>query len=406
MTNQKPRMDVRAQITSWPENAPRGAVAAFCREHGISKAWFYKIRSRAVKEGQLEAMRLKSTRPLESPHRTASEIEKLALDIRAELERDGWDHGPLSVAAKIRRMGATPPSRATLARIFSRSAVVVSAPRKRSRSSYKRFVYPAPNCCWQMDATDRTLADGTVVVIFQLTDDHSRLAVASLAASGETSDGAMATVALGIARHGVPLKLLTDNGAALNPTRRGFSGQLVTMVTALGVEAITGRPGKPTTQGKNERIHQTLHRYLDKQPVAEDLVQLQAQVDTFDLYYNKERPHQSLDGKTPQEAWDALPTALPPIPPEPAQPLATPVQSVTRTAGPTGRITATGVTIMIGREHAGRTFHVLYDDTDLRIYDNQGNEIQHHARPAKGTRSLGNGKPRGFMATRQVSTKS
>lgn len=63
MTDQKPRMDVRAQIASWPDNAPRGAVAAFCRKHGISKAWFYKIRSRAVKEGQLEAMRLKSTRP-------------------------------------------------------------------------------------------------------------------------------------------------------------------------------------------------------------------------------------------------------------------------------------------------------------------------------------------------------
>jgi transposase InsO family protein len=92
------------------------------------------------------------------------------------------------------------------------------------------------------------------------------------------------------------------------------------MVTALGVEAITGRPGKPTTQGKNERVHQTLYRYLDKQPVAKDLAELQVQLETFGAYDNKERPHQGPDGKTPQEAWDALPAALPPTPPDPIRP--------------------------------------------------------------------------------------
>jgi putative transposase len=52
------------------------------------------------------------------------------------------------------------------------------------------------------------------------------------------------------------------------------------------VEAITGKPYKPTTQGKNERFHQTWFRYLDKQPIAESLAELQAQVDAFDHIYN------------------------------------------------------------------------------------------------------------------------
>ena len=51
-------------------------------------------------------------------------------------------------------------------------------------------------------------------------------------------------------------------------------GQLVAYVTALGVEAITGKPYKPTTQGKNERFHQNLFRYLDKQPIADTLAEL------------------------------------------------------------------------------------------------------------------------------------
>ena len=103
-----------------------------------------------------------------------------------------------------------------------------------------------------------------------------------------------------IRAHGVPQRLLSDNGAALNPSRRGVLGQLVA-TRSLGVEPITGKPYKPTTQGKNERFHQTLFRYLDKQPLADSLEQLQAQVDAFDLIYNTERPHQAFPaGVTPQ----------------------------------------------------------------------------------------------------------
>ena len=83
-------------------------------------------------------------------------------------------------------------------------------------------------------------------------------------------------------------------------------GQLVAYVTSLGVEPITGKPYKPTTQGKNERFHQTLFRFLDKQPLAETLeqlqlqLQLQEQIDRFDQIYNTERPHQGLRAGSPR----------------------------------------------------------------------------------------------------------
>ena len=41
--------------------------------------------------------------------------------------------------------------------------------------------------------------------------------------------------------HGVPQRLLTDNGPAFNPSRRGRIGQLVEHAHALGVETITGK---------------------------------------------------------------------------------------------------------------------------------------------------------------------
>jgi transposase InsO family protein len=175
------------------------------------------------------------------------------------------DHGPIRVHEKMRSLGLDPvPAVSSLARIFRDAGVARAEPRKKPRASYRRFVYPAPNACWQLDATEYVLTGGRKCVIFQLIDDHSRLAVASHVSRGETSEGAIAVVSKGIAAHGVPQRLLSDNGAALNPSRRGVLGQLVAYLRSLGVEPITGKPDKPTTQGKNERFHQTLFRYLQQ----------------------------------------------------------------------------------------------------------------------------------------------
>ena len=121
-------------------------------------------------------------------------------------------------------------------------------------------------------------------------------------------------------------------------------------------DAITGKPYKPTTQGKNERFHQTLFRYLDKQSLAETLDQLQAQVDAFDHIDNTERPHQGLPGRvTPLTAWEATPKAEAPRPqpdrplfdrPEPRQQPAPPV-SMDLPAGTHIRTVTTAGTISL-----------------------------------------------------------
>src|SRR3954452_8417597 len=272
---------VRLVITQWPPEAPRGSVSTFCAEHSISRKTFYEIRKRSLTEGQAAALEPRSRRPRASPSRLSDDVKRQAIGVRAALESSGLDHGPISVHEKMRSLGMEAPSVASLARIFRDAGVAKVEPRKKPRASYRRFVYPAPNACWQLDATEYVLTGGRKCVIFQLIDDHSRLAIASHVSWGETSEGAIAVVSKGIAAHGVPQRLLSDNGAALNPSRRGVLGQLVAYVTALGVEPITGKPGKPTTQGKNERFHQTLFRYLDKQPLAGSLEQLQEQVDAF-----------------------------------------------------------------------------------------------------------------------------
>jgi putative transposase len=387
---------VRLAITQWPPEAPRGAVSTFCAEEGISRKTFYAIKKRAVEEGQAAALEPRTRRPGSSPNRTADEVKKQAVGVRAALERSGLDYGPISVHEKMRSLGMVPvPSTASLSRIFRDAGVARVEPRKKPRASYRRFVYPAPNACWQLDGTEYVLTGGRKCVIFQLIDDHSRYAVATHVAWGETSEGAIAVVRKGIAAHGVPQRLLTDNGAALNPSRRGAVGQLVTYVEALGVEAITGKPYKPTTQGKNERFHQTLFRWLDKQPLAATLEELQAQVDEFDQIYNTERPHQGLPGRiTPAQAWEATPKADPPRPRKQMRPVGWDGIRATRVAR-NGIVQVRQTRFHVTRLLAWKTVYLVETDQHLLIFDDQGTELMKHRWPKPGTAYVGSGRPRG-----------
>jgi putative transposase len=415
---------VRLAISQWPDDAPRGAVSTFCAEHGISRKSFYALRKRAKTDGPAAVLEPRTRRPKSSPSKLTDEAKKQAVAVRAALEASGLDHGPISVHDKMHAMGlAQVPSTASLARIFREAGVARLEPKKKPRSAWRRFVYPAPNACWQLDATEYVLSGGRTCVIFQLIDDHSRYAVASHVASAETAKDAIIVVDRAIAAHGVPQRLLSDNGLALNPSRRGYVGQLVGHVSALGVEAITGKPYKPTTQGKNERFHQTLFRYLDKQPIADSVAELQAQVDAFDHIYNTERPHQGLPGRvTPLAAWESTPKADPPRPkperpifqvpvpsryPRAKPPADLPAGTRVRTVSTTGTITLASVTYRVGGQHAFRQVLVVTDADTIIITDLDGEVLAEHSRPAPGIRYVGNGRPHGPRPkTGQPSPKS
>ncbi|WP_445707406.1 integrase core domain-containing protein [Cnuibacter physcomitrellae] len=414
MTSSKP-IDprVRLAISQWPDDAPRGAVTTFCAEHGISRKSFYVLRRRCIEEGPAAVLAPRTRRPRTSPSKLSDELKQRAVQVRASLAASGLDHGLISVHDRMHTMGLHEvPSVASLARIFREAGVARSEPRKKPRSAWRRFVYPAPNACWQLDATEYVLTGGRRCTIFQLIDDHSRYAVASHVADGETSDAAVIVFDKAVAAHGVPQRLLTDNGAAFNTSRRGLTSKLVAHVSGLGVEAITGKPYKPTTQGKNERFHQTLFRYLDKQPLAESLDQLQHQVDTFDRIYNTERPHQGLPGRvTPLVAWETTPKAEAPRPrgrptyfaqpPTRRSRISDPAE-VIRTRGITyralnsiGTFRLDGVTYMVSAHYRYETVLILAEEDNVIVTSVHGEVLAEHTRPPAGATYVGNGRPKG-----------
>jgi putative transposase len=391
-------MDVRALAVSFQQDAPRGSVTRFCREHGVSRSWFYKVRARAVAQGPLAALSPRRRDPSRrSPLAISVAVEEAAVLVRKQLADAGWDHGPVTVRHHLAERGLRAPAASTLARVFARRGMVTAQPQKRPRSATRRFEFAMVHECWQLDSFAWPLAQGSIWHVYQLIDDRSRFVVASHVEKEETAAGAVLVLDKGIGAFQVPQILLTDNGSAFNTTRRGRRSRLVEHLTALGGRSITGRPGHPQTQGKDERIHQTVQRWLRRQPPAQTPQQLQALVEAFDDYYNHHRPHQSLRMRTPAQAMADGPVAIEPTP-DPERPhLATrsPVVVQPRRVDAKGKIKVRYAAILLGCEHANTDVTVLHDEHQIEVFDARGTHIRSQ-RLEPGRRYYGNGRPRTY----------
>jgi transposase InsO family protein len=134
---------------------------------------------------------------------------------------------------------------------------------------------------WQTDITAWQLASGEVAEILNLIDDHSRLFLGSDAYGRVKAADVVHSFHKAAQLHGLPESLLSDNGAVFVGSYRHGKVLLEYELERLGVTFKNSRPYHPQTLGKIERLHQTLKRYLAKQPPAQTLLKLQGQLDDF-----------------------------------------------------------------------------------------------------------------------------
>jgi transposase InsO family protein len=286
------------------------SVTAAAAEYGISRGHLHRL-LRRYREGGLDDLGPRSRRPHTSPHGTSAEVRGRIVARRIELGGHGLDAGPATIAWHLEREGLPVPSTSTIRRILHAAGLVVPEPRKRPRSSWIRFEAATPNEVWQSDFTHWRLADGSEVEICSWLDDHSRYLLACSAFRRVAGDDVVATFTAAGDVHGWPAATLTDNGSVYTSRFTGGRNGFEYLLAYLGVRQKNGAPGHPQTQGKIERFHQTLKRWLGRQPGAADLGALQAQLDAFREVYNEQRPHRAIGRRTPGEAYRATLKALP-----------------------------------------------------------------------------------------------
>ena len=286
------------------------SITAAAAEYGMSRQYLHRL-LRRYRDGGLEALEPRSRRPRTNPGRTPDHIRERVVALRTELVSRGLDGGPVTIAWHLGREGLAIPSTSTIRRILDAAGLVTPEPRKRPRSSWIRFEASAPNELWQSDFTHWRLADGTEVEILDWLDDHARFLLAVTAFGRVSGDDVVATFVAAGEEHGWPAATLTDNGAVYTSRFTGGRNGFEYLLAYLGVRQKNGAPGHPQTQGKIERFHQTLKRWLGRQPAARTLAELQARLDGFRHDYNEHRPHRATGRMTPAEAYRATPRAMP-----------------------------------------------------------------------------------------------
>jgi transposase InsO family protein len=358
-------------------------VAEAAVEYGISRMHLYRLLAR-YRTGGLDALEPRSRRPASNPAATSAEVRDRIIELRIGLSSNGHDAGPVTIAWHLEREGLHVPSTSTIRRILHTAGLVVPEPKKRPRSTYLSFEATQPNETWQSDFTHWRLADGTDVEILNWLDDHSRFLLSCTAHAPVTGDDVITTFLSTTEQHGTPASTLTDNGRVYTARFGGGRNAFEYLLPLLGVKQKNGSPGHPQTQGKIERFHQTLKRWLSAQPAAHRIVDLQHQLDIFRQHYNEHRPHRARDRSTPGDAYRAAPKALP-------------------AGGRDGhyrlrydRVDADGHVSLrragrmhhlgIGRAHRGKRILALLDPTTATVIDLETGEIlsEHHIEPTRG----------------------
>jgi len=351
------------------------SVAELAATHGLHRSWIYKLlaRYRAEGDGGLAA---RSRRPRGSPTQVPAEVENDIVALRKQLTDQGLDAGAVTIHWHLSRARPDVPSVSTIWRILKRRGFVTAQPHKRPRSSFIRFEADLPNETWQSDMTHWTLAEDRRVEIVNFIDDHSRLCTASVALAVTKATDVAEIFLAAASRYGTPASVLTDNGCIYTAKHRNGKVLMETLLQAQGVTYKHASPYHPQTCGKVERFHQTLKKFLAKQPPAADLGELQAQLDRFVAYYNQQRPHRALARRTPQQVYDAKVKAHPPTP-LPTTHFRVRHDKVDKTGAITIRYQSRLHHIGMGARHRGRKVVMLIADRDVRVLSLDGELLRH-----------------------------
>lgn len=357
-------------------------AAEFAREHGVSVRTVYRHQARIRAEGQWQS---RSKRPRSSPRVTPPELDAWICKLRTDL---GVDNGAdfirdaLIEVHEVTEPAWRVPARSTINRVLARHDLLARNPAKRPHSSFRRFVYARPRDCYQIDATNIRLTDGSLAAVFEVLDDCTRTLVACHAAPAETADGAITAITQAFAEYGVPAIVLSDNGSAFT-SRLTQPGSISTFTQCLldhGVRPINSSPYHPQTCGKVERHHQTLKKWLSTRPAPHTITELQTLLDTYRDHYHHRR-HSALPNRgTPTQAWTAAASL--------GGPGSLPMQADATlhrcTVAANGAIAIAGHITSIGRAYHGTTVTAIRDGHHVTVYDPDGHPIGYlHLEPSK-----------------------
>src|SRR6266852_939782 len=315
-------------VLQWAKH--ESSMAELCRAFEISRKTGYQLVAQYRAEG-LDGLKPHSRAPHHHPNAIAEEV--CAAVLRAKAAHPSW--GPKKLTPVVDEPDSIReqwPVASTRGAILTRAGLTV--PRRPPRAHVPPRTQPfgsvsLPNDTWCADFKGwfRT-ADDVRCDPLTISDAHSRLLLRCQAMRYGT-DGQQVRLLFDATfrEYGLPLRLRTDNGTPFASVGAGGLSMLSIWWIKLGIIPERIDPGRPSQNGRHERLHRTLSDATARPPAATIRAQ-QGRFDAFRYEYNHERPHEALGQETPISWYAPSPRPYPRRLEEPAYPTADQVRKV------------------------------------------------------------------------------
>ena len=292
-------------------------LSSASREFNVATSLVSKWQ-KLYRERGLEGLQHKSSRPHHQPKKTSQWI----IDKVLKLKKAKPELGIAATSEHLARFEAVNLSPNTVGKIFKKhelpdgdqgaaeaSYLVKGGDKNRETEhqleaelgEWERFARPNPNDMWQMDIMGFYIRGAHKVYLITALDDCSRYVVTWGLFRQQTADNVLEVLRGGLARHGAPKEVLTDQGAQFK--HWGGVTQFEKLLGKLNIEHIKARAHHPQTCGKIEAFHKTIHRELIDKEFFISQEQASEKISRFVDHYNYARPHSSLDGFTPSDRY-------------------------------------------------------------------------------------------------------
>jgi transposase InsO family protein len=265
-----------------------GNATLVCRRCGISRPTLRKWVTRYKHDG-IAGLASRSRKPETSPGRKVFEREEAWI-----LELRKRSPGARRIQSELKRLHGCSLSLATIHKILSRHQIKpLKLPRRKKR--FKRYSRPIPGDRVQMDTCK--IAPG----LYQYTaiDDCTRCRVLGLY-SRRTAANTLRFLDRVLEEMPFPIqRFQTDRG------REFFAIKVQKRFMQYGIKFRPVKPASPHLNGKVERSQKTdlQEFYATVDPSDKDL---ELKLAEWQHYYNWDRPHSSLRGKTPMDRFFEL----------------------------------------------------------------------------------------------------
>ena len=272
--------------------------------HGVSTPTIYNYIHRYEING-FDGLLNKSRRPKNSPNSTNPKLIAKIIELKKIPYYSNW--GGKKLIIKLRDFFPIEeiPSRTTLQRILKRLGLVKKQRRKkRPENTYPKFESTTFNEIWNVDFKGEfPLGNKRKCYALTITDNEGRFIIEVKGLHSIRGSYVKPVFIRIFKQFGLPKKIHTDNGipfACINSLGR-FT-KLAVWFMELGIQPVFSDPGHPEQNPRHERMHKDLKDQTTRPPGFNMQAQ-QRKFNKFKEIYNHERPHESLDMKTPAEVY-------------------------------------------------------------------------------------------------------